>query len=127
VETFTLSGTVDLTDASGVLQDSTGQTCRGAGGYSDMQPGTAVTVQNATGATIGTGALATGVPHFTHRDAIPVAGIPAMDVLSACEFAFEVPDVPDGLPTYVVSVSARGRQVVDASQVHAVLTLTLGS
>ena len=39
---------------------------------------------------------------------------------------FEVPKVPDGLPSYSVTVTHRGTQVIPKDQAHDVVRLTLG-
>jgi hypothetical protein len=39
---------------------------------------------------------------------------------------FEVPKVPDGLPSYSVTVTHRGTRVIPEDQAHDVVRLTLG-
>lgn len=76
-------------DTSGVME--AGGTCMGQGGYSDIGPGTAVTVKNAAGELLTTTELGAG------SNTSP----------GVCEFTFSF-QVKEGEDTYVVSVSHRG-------------------
>lgn len=113
--TFTLNGTITVSGYAGsVTTSSDGTTCQGSGGYSDITPGTAVTVANAQGQVIATGALGTGA-------------MASGNGLTACSLPFSVPGVPDGLPTYSLTISHRGTQVIPSSEAHSGVALTLGS
>lgn len=112
--TFVLSGTIAVSGGSdSVTTSSDGTTCEGAGGYSDITPGTAVTVANAQGQVVATGALGTGV-------------MSSDDDLSACSLSFSVPGVPDGLSSYSLTISHRGTQVIPSAEAHSGVALTLG-
>jgi hypothetical protein len=80
----TITGTMTLISSD--LSDS----CQGSGGYDDIGPGTAVTVRNGEGETIGTGRLGEGTLHG----------------VIGCTYPFEI-DVPDE-DFYRVEVSHRG-------------------
>ena len=97
--------------------------CKGKGGYSDISPGSEVTVKNATGQVVATGALTRG----TVGASLPTtfAGQPVKLIVS-CAMTFEVPKVPDGLPSYSVTVTHRGTQVIPKDQAHGEVRLTLG-
>ncbi|MCE0766287.1 hypothetical protein LWC35_25780 [Pseudonocardia kujensis] len=89
---------------------SSGTTCSGSGGYSDIHAGTGVTIANASGAVVATGALATG------RASSP----------TTCDFAFTVPDVPAGEDFYQVTVSHRGTLTSSADELRSGPGLSLG-
>ena len=57
------------------------------------------------------------VAKFTSSDSDLPPTVPAL---------FEVPKVPDGLPSYSVTVTHRGTQVIPKDQAHDVVRLTLG-
>lgn len=123
-DTFTLRGSISIaSDFSGGINYD-GTKCSGSGGYSDLTPGTAVTVANQTGQVIGTGALGTSRPVMT---TVPVAisGLPN-SVLGACILNFAVQNVPDGLSSYVLTISHRGARVVPAAEAHDGVKLTIG-
>jgi hypothetical protein len=108
------SGSVDLLDDV---------SCQGGGGYSDLVPGTAVTVSDSTGHVIATGALNTGSQTKTSLSGT-LNG--TQDVASACVIGFNVNDVPDNLKSYVVTISHRGSQVISPSEAHSGVQLTIG-
>lgn len=111
---FVLNGTITVSggpDTVATSSDGTG--CQGTGGYSDITPGTAVTVANAQGQVIATGALGSGV-------------MASSGELDACSLSFTVPDVPDGLPSYSITISHRGPQVVPSTEAHSGVALSLG-
>src|SRR4051794_25309552 len=56
-ETKTVTVTFHLADFDTAYFD-----CQGAGGYSDIGPGTSVTVKNGDGKVLGAAALGTGIP-----------------------------------------------------------------
>ncbi|AGS73902.1 hypothetical protein [Streptomyces collinus] len=88
--TFTLKGDFELTDS--VVPDGDGG-CAGNGGYDDIREGTSVTVYNAAGSVVATGAL--NSPRYDEDS-------------YNCSFAVAVPDVPRGEKFYKVEVSHRG-------------------
>lgn len=110
--TFTMTGSLIVVDQSSLLPDlQTDKTnCQGTGGFSDLSPGTAVLVQDSTGQTIATGALAAG-----KRDAAS----------GACLMPFTVTHVKDGLSSYSVTISHRGTQVFTSVNAHSGVTLTI--
>jgi hypothetical protein len=120
---FTLHGEItiendypsDITDAGGG--------CRGTGGYSDMTPGTAVTVADPTGQVVATGRITTGRANVTQR----AWGDSSVPYLTACSLLFEVSGVPDGLASYSLTISHRGTRVLSPAEAHASVELTLGS
>lgn len=104
-EAFDLRGTFTLN--SGGYGYST---CGGSGGYSDISPGTAVTVYNAAGTVLSQGALGTGRPNGA----------------GSCVFTLSAPNVPAGEKFYLVEVSHRGRIMVqpeDARNGNVALSL----
>lgn len=108
--TFDISGTITVQGSA--LDDYTATAdggCEGTGGYSDMTSGTAVTVADATGKIVATGALGQG-----------------LDIGGGCQISFDVPGVPTHLSKYVVTVSHRGSQVLTPAQAFQPLDLTLG-
>lgn len=122
--TFLMSGTVTIkNDFSGSVDLLDDTSCQGAGGYSDLTPGTAVTVSDSTGHVIATGALNTGAQTKTHLSNTLAGDV---DVASACVLGFTVNDVPDGLQTYVVTVSHRGERVIPAAEAHSGVELSIG-
>jgi hypothetical protein len=90
-------------------EDFDTSSCEGTGGYSDMTPGTAVTVADSTGNVVATGALGEG-----------------RDLGTGCDLTFDVPGVPAGLSEYVVTVSHRGSQVYSYQRAQQPIELTLG-
>lgn len=122
--TFLMSGTVTIkNDFSGSVDLLDDTNCQGAGGYSDLTPGTAVTVSDSTGHVIATGALNTGSQTKTHLSGTLAGDV---DVASACVLGFTVNDVPDGLQSYVLAVSHRGNRVVQAAEAHSGVDLSVG-
>jgi hypothetical protein len=110
--TMDVTGTFRLTDDGyyGYGGFTSGTTCSGAGGYSDIHAGTGVTIANASGAVIATGALSTGRASSS----------------TTCDFAFTVPDVPAGEDFYQVTVSHRGTLTSTADDLRSGLGLSLG-
>lgn len=111
---ITISDISGFTDSSGASFPEAGDHCEGAGGYSDISAGTAVTIGNSAGTTLGTGALGTGT----------VTSASASDL--SCQLPFEV-DVPGGQSEYTVTISHRGTQVFTPTQVEGAIQLTLGN
>lgn len=117
-ETFTLSGTLTLKQASDDLRfgkpaiASTSQGCQGTGSYSDLSAGTAVIVKDPAGRQVAVGALK--------------AGRPAEGDTNSCAMTFSVPDVPRDLPSYSVTISRRGTHVSTPDQARAGIALSIG-
>jgi hypothetical protein len=109
--TFDISGTITIQGSAfnDYTLDTEDSSCIGTGGYSDMTPGTAVTVADSTGKVVATGALGQG-----------------RDLGGGCQISFDVPGVPTDLSKYVVSVSHRGSQVLTPAEALQPLDLTLG-
>jgi hypothetical protein len=84
----TVTGTLTLVDASAGF--TSGSSCAGSGGYSDITPGNNVTVYDGKQNIIATSTLGHGTGTF-----------------GACVLTFTVPDVPDEA-FYKVEVSHRG-------------------
>lgn len=114
LETKIIEGTFTLIDTSYspyyTSIDTSGFGCEGAGGYSDIRTGTAVTVKNAAGILLGSAQLAAGSGDS-----------------SSCTFAFSV-NLTEGEDDYVVSVSHRGDMHYTWSQLSTGgIRLSLGS
>ncbi|CDP87404.1 MULTISPECIES: DUF732 domain-containing protein [Mycolicibacterium] len=91
LEKTTVTGTFVLSDhagADGIASDGT--TCQGSNGYSDVNPGTIVTVKNGRGDVLATTTLGTG-----------------KGGAASCTFTFQVP-LTEGQDRYVLSVGRRG-------------------
>jgi hypothetical protein len=85
-----------------LLDSELGSDCQGSGGYSDIGPGTSVTVRNETGDTIGTGDLGEG--DFAEG--------------FGCDYPFTVEDVPNA-KFYRVEVSHRGEVEYSHAEMEA--------
>jgi hypothetical protein len=115
--TFDVSGTFQLTQTSSYRSYSygsftTGSSCSGSGGYSDIDTGSSVTVYDGSGAVVATGILGSGRATSS----------------STCEFAVTVPDVPAGSDFYQVEVSHRGKVTFEGRRLQTDgFSLTLGS
>lgn len=110
--TFTMTGSITVYGSSYSEFTTDGEGgCTGTGGYSDMNPGTAVIVADSSGHTIATGELGNGK---TTED-------------GSCLFPITVQNVPAGLSQYAVTVSHRGTRLVSANEARTGLELTLGS
>jgi hypothetical protein len=99
--TFTLRGSMTLT-GDHTPSGPTYEECTGAGGFDDIAKGASVTVYDAGGKVVATGALGTGKPNG-----------------GACVFPVFVPAVPGGSRFYQVEVSHRGKVTVSASEAKA--------
>jgi hypothetical protein len=104
---FTLRGTLELNDPSGVGGTTN---CRGFGGYSDITEGAQVLVTDASGKVIALGALGAGNGSGG----------------SECDFTFTVNNVPTGDGTYGVEVTHRGVIYYSEDDAKAGVGLTLG-
>lgn len=109
--TIPVSGSISLTDGWRNINDVACD-ANPARGYTDISAGTAVTIGDQTGQTIGIGALGPG----------KLTGDGAQRI---CQFAFNV-TVPAGKTTYTVTISHRGTQSYTPAQVEQVLDVTLG-
>lgn len=89
-DTFTLKGSFELTGS--VVPDGDGG-CAGTRGYDDIRDGTSVTVYDAAGSVVATGALSNSSYDEDTYD---------------CSFDVTVQDVPKGEEFYKVEVSHRG-------------------
>jgi hypothetical protein len=107
-ETFTLTGQVVVPARVESFVPDGG--CIGNPGYTDIQPGAAVTVYSAAGTVVARGELSAG----------------RLDSLR-CAYAFTVSAVPRGEGSYQVEVSSRGKVTFDESTlVSSGASLTLG-
>lgn len=70
--------------------------CEGQGGYSDIGPGTSVTIKNGGGEVLGAGELGEGKPSSN--------GVQQ----TFCDWTVEIPGVPAGEDFYVAEVADRG-------------------
>jgi hypothetical protein len=95
-DTFTLTGDFQLTD--GATSDGLGG-CEGTGGYDDISEGASITVYDAAGAVIATGAL----------------GSSSYDA-PTCTFDVSINNVPGGQHFYKVEVSHRGTVQLSADE-----------
>ncbi|MGJ5751953.1 hypothetical protein FB563_0015 [Streptomyces puniciscabiei] len=96
--TFTLKGGFELTDS--VVPDGDGG-CAGTDGYDDISDGTSVTVYDAAGSVVATGALSNSRYDEDTYD---------------CSFDVAVQDVPKGQKFYKVEVSHRGTLQLTAKE-----------
>lgn len=95
-ETFTVSGVFTLTDSRSVDFDyDTMSDCFGIDGYDDIAEGAQVTVRDADGSRVGSGALGEG-------------RLDTFSDTAACSFRFMVYDVPVSEGIYTVEVASRG-------------------
>lgn len=126
-KTFTISGSIKIPNNFAGSIDYVGNQCHGGGGYSDLTPGTAVTVADSTGAIVSTGSLHAGSrADKTTISAAPEIGLKSdQEVVASCTVSFTATDVPEGLPQYVITVSHRGSQVVSAAEAHGEVNFTL--
>ncbi|MGV1036750.1 MAG: hypothetical protein ACOYD0_06950 [Candidatus Nanopelagicales bacterium] len=109
---FTSSGTFTLIDTSTSYSGitSTGSTCEGRGGYSDIHAGTQVVVKSASGEVLATGSLTGGTP----------AG------MTACTFSYSVGPIPGGQANYGMTVSQRGDLYYSEAELKDGPDLSLG-
>jgi len=112
-ETFTVHGRLALIgEGAGAVGP-----CQASGGYSDINPGTQVTVEDASGKKLAVASLGKGEstgPSYVN-----------------CRFDILVPDVPAGDGLYVVQVGQRGERTYKQNDLEtelgSALNLTLGS
>lgn len=101
---FTLRGSLTLTSPTPLDYDH--KACTGSGGFDDIVKGAAVTVYDAEGKTVATGALGDG--RYASEDST-----------APCVFPVVVPGVPGGSKFYRVEVSHRGQLTVSAADAKA--------
>ena len=102
LETATVSGSFELADSAGLdAIASDGTSCAGANGYSDVGPGTPVTVKNGKGETLAATTLGQGKGSIT-----------------SCTFSFSFP-ITEGQDRYIVSVGHRGEFSYNFGQLQA--------
>ena len=70
--------------------------------------------------------MATGSLTYGVATTIPATYAWQLDRVISCSMSFEVPNVPDGLSSYSVTVTHRGTQVIPKDQAHGEARLTLG-
>lgn len=87
--THTVTGLIDLVDSTTAGIAVTGTTCRGIGTYSDLGPGTPVTVEDGSGGIMGS--LSPGEVRSS----------------TDCRFTFSVTGVP-AAPSYALAIGQRG-------------------
>ncbi|MEO3759783.1 hypothetical protein ABGB19_16035 [Mycobacterium sp. B14F4] len=103
---FTLEGALAVYSDVGLTG---GPGCRGTGGYSDIGPGTAVTVSDEDGTLLAKGALGAGYGEQ-----------------GWCSWSFRVTDVPGGKKFYKVEASHRGEVNFTESEAREGVQLQLG-
>ncbi|WP_405883653.1 hypothetical protein OG747_36730 [Streptomyces sp. NBC_01384] len=103
-KTFTLRGAMTLTSPTPLDYDH--KACTGSGGYDDIRQGSAVTVYDAAGKVVSTGALGAG--RYASEDST-----------APCTFSVAVPGVPEGSKFYQVEVSHRGKITVSSAEAKA--------
>jgi hypothetical protein len=103
-KTFTLRGSMTLTDPTALDFDH--KACGGSDGYGDIRQGAGVTVYDAEGKVLGTGALGAG--RYASEDST-----------APCVFAVKVPGVPEGSKFYQVEISHRGKVTVSSAEAKA--------
>ncbi|WP_207545588.1 hypothetical protein [Mycolicibacterium fortuitum] len=104
---FILSGTLTLN--GGDFSVMTGSNCRGVRGYSDIGPGTAVTVSDEEGTLLAKGSLDIGYGES-----------------GWCSLPFHITDVPGGKHFYKVEVAHRGEVSYTEAEAKASVHLQLG-
>jgi hypothetical protein len=81
---FDVTGTVEVDAADYLYDSSEGDLCWTDGGYTDIEDGAQIEVQNGEGDTLALGTLGTGVMNST----------------GDCEFPFTISDIPEGESIY---------------------------
>ncbi len=107
---LTVRGSILLIGGPMGWQGKLGDPCRTGGEFADIQPGTTVTVSDASGKSVALGALDAG----------------KQDGASNCRFQFTVSGVPAGEDFYGIEVSHRGRGQYTAARLRERVDLTLG-
>ncbi|MFE5368191.1 hypothetical protein [Streptomyces mirabilis] len=103
-KTFTLRGAMTLTNPTPLDYDH--KACGGSDGFGDIRQGAGVTVYDAEGKILGTGALGPG--RYASEDST-----------APCVFAVKVPGVPEGSKFYQVEISHRGKVTVSSAEAKA--------
>lgn len=99
--TMTVSGTLSLTDPSGIdwgTPDEPRANCIGEGGYDDIAAGASVVIRDGGGKTVAVGHLEPGTT-VMDKD---------LAIATQCDFPFTVNNVPDGSDFYSIEVTHRG-------------------
>lgn len=102
---FDIAGTVSVPSYGG----SNGTSCTVKDGYEDLRSGATVAVTNAVGDVVGVGAL-----------------VDIEATARTCRFAFDVPDVPEGSPTYGIEVGQQTMVKYPRSRLDRAVDLTIG-
>jgi hypothetical protein len=101
---FVVRGTVSVPSYGG----SNGTSCTVKDGYEDLRSGASVAVTDAAGDVVAVGALVD--IEATQR---------------TCRFAFDVPGVPEGSPTYGIEVGQQAMVMYPRSRLNRALELTV--
>jgi hypothetical protein len=118
--TFDVSGTFTVKAALGsedVLQGG----CFTDGGYTDIAPGTQVTVKDASGKVLALGNLGPGYTSELFGGETAVAGM-----AYKCGFDFSVSNIPEGQAFYAIEVAHRGDVRYERANLNVPLVLKLG-
>lgn len=108
--TFVLRGTLTLTGDN--ILSNNGSSCMGTGGYDDIAAGTSVTVYDANGGVVATGALGDGSRDSTE---------------TTCSFPLSAADVPSAPNFFSVEISHRGKITISRADAEAgMFAATLG-
>lgn len=108
---FTLTGTLQLNSDSITTSGlPIGYKCAGEGGYTDIGPGTALTVSDETGKLLAKGAIESSYGQS-----------------GACTLTFKIYNVPGGATFYKVEVSHRGQMSYTEAEAKAGIDLSLGN
>jgi hypothetical protein len=109
--TFDVSGTFTVKAALGSTD----------GGYTDIAPGTQVTVKDASGKVLALGNLGPGYTSELFGGETAVAG-----TAYKCGFDFSVSNIPEGQAFYAIEVAHRGDVRYARANLNVPLVLTLG-
>lgn len=126
--TFTASGTLTLTDSSGLLATlnpdytlpAKGSPCSSGLGMDDIEAGAQVVVTGSDGHTLAIGELDAGKNDGGDGGAPPLS-------INHCVFAFSVTDIPSGKGPYAIEVAHRGKiNFTETTAKKQPILLTLG-
>jgi hypothetical protein len=101
---FVIRGTVSVPSYGG----ASGTSCTVKDGYEDLRSGAPVAITNAAGDVVAVGALVD--IEATQR---------------TCRFAFDVPGVPEGSPTYGIEVGQQAMVMYPRARLDKTLSLTV--
>lgn len=110
-----LTGSVVVTDATGLSVQADLIGCKGSGGFADFEPGITVNVRNEQGTILATGSLGQGALAGATFLPLPAdwATNDSVDPLefgekvSGCRFDFTIPGMPDRSGLYTIDVGNR--------------------